>query len=175
MVNLLNRTGAGRHMMREETDREDLLREASALVERVEFTATGFAAPIVAGFRRNGALSLFFDADPVYQFNTTGELRRAFRQGHLIKAENRRLFELKRTRNRGQTVLLKSELDSAATEQLLGELTGKLTALLQQLSACQITIVGQVPPAGNVVPRLTRVLAAIASAPVVIATAPNAV
>ena len=74
-------------MARRESDREDLLREATALVERAELTIEGFDEPIVVGFRRDGSASFFFGADPVYQFNTAFELRRAFVVGLLYKAE----------------------------------------------------------------------------------------
>ena len=42
-------------MARRESDREDLLREATALVERAELTIEGFDEPIVVGFRRDGS------------------------------------------------------------------------------------------------------------------------
>ena len=44
-------------MAREESEREDLLRDATALVERIELvfsTATTSAENIVVGFRRDG-------------------------------------------------------------------------------------------------------------------------
>src|SRR5204863_2544475 len=76
-------------MAREESSREDLLREATALVERIELIPNGSTSDgrIVAGFRRNGALSVFFGEDPVYQFNAAGELRRAYTDGKLLKAD----------------------------------------------------------------------------------------
>src|SRR5688572_26999220 len=68
-------------MSRRESDREDLLREATALVERVELLVPGEGEPVVAGFRRDGSLSVFFGPEAVYQFNSAGELRRAFAGG----------------------------------------------------------------------------------------------
>ena len=70
-------------MARDESDREDLLREATALVERIELAPADAADDehIVAGFRRDGALSIYFGADPVYHFNSAGELRRAYCDG----------------------------------------------------------------------------------------------
>src|SRR5688572_18570527 len=68
----------GEIMARQEQDREDILREATALVERVELLIPEFPEPIVAGFRRDGSASFFFGADPVLQFNAQGKLRRAF-------------------------------------------------------------------------------------------------
>jgi hypothetical protein len=73
-------------MARDETKREDLLAEATALVERIQIVSQS-AGTITAGFRANGALSLFFDEDPAYHFNSAGELRRAYCAGLLIKAD----------------------------------------------------------------------------------------
>ena len=74
-------------MAREEADREDLMREATALVQRAEFSAGG--KPVFVGFRTNGAASVFFDSDPVYQFNSNGELRRAFVAGDALQSRGR--------------------------------------------------------------------------------------
>jgi len=73
-------------MAREEEPREDLLREATALVERVELQIEGFAETIVAGFRRDGAASFYFGQDFVFQFNTANQLRRGYVEGRLFKA-----------------------------------------------------------------------------------------
>ncbi|HEX3599001.1 MAG TPA: hypothetical protein VHU84_02590, partial [Lacipirellulaceae bacterium] len=77
-------------MSREESQREDLIREATALVERIEisFDASVSNDPdspqqVIIGFRANGALSIFFGEDPVYQFNSAGDLRRAYWNGQL--------------------------------------------------------------------------------------------
>src|SRR5262245_38318908 len=72
-------------MARQESDREDLLREATALVERAELKVAGEPEPVTVGFRRDGSLSVFFGSVAVYQFNTAGELRRAFADGLLYK------------------------------------------------------------------------------------------
>ena len=45
-------------MARREQDREDILAEATALVERVELQIAGETDPIVVGFRRNPATAL---------------------------------------------------------------------------------------------------------------------
>src|SRR5258705_63721 len=61
-------------MARQESDREDLLREATALVQRVELVVAGYDEPVVCGFRRGGSVSLVFGGEPVYQFNTANQL-----------------------------------------------------------------------------------------------------
>ena len=85
-------------MSRSESDREDLLREATALVERVELSIPGYGESIVVGFRRDGSASFFFGQSPVFQFNSQRELRRAFRDGLLFKTDNGRLVEMRRER-----------------------------------------------------------------------------
>src|SRR5690242_9938995 len=107
-------------MTRSEHDREDLLREATALVERSELHIEGCDVPVVAGFRRNGSFSCyFFGGDPVYQFNTAGELRRAFVAGLLYKAEGAHLIVLHRERDASQTVLSRRTCDAAEEQALL--------------------------------------------------------
>src|SRR5262245_11539562 len=99
-------------MGREESDREDLLREATALVERIELAPDfGHAGEhIVVGFRANGAASFFFGADSVFQFNAAGELRRAYCGGQLIKASRGQLVSLARQRLENETQLLSRKL-----------------------------------------------------------------
>jgi len=141
-------------MAREEADREDLLREATALVERVELRTTVEREPITAGFRRDGSLSLFFGADPVFQFNTAGELRRAFQGDKLLKAERGRLVELTRVRTTDETQLWRTELDARAAAELLSEMGRRMAGLAEALAGGRFEIVGQVPENVDVVGRL---------------------
>src|SRR5688572_5223634 len=109
-------------MARESQDREDLLAEATALVERVELAIPGEREPVVAGFRRDGCLSLFFGADPVYQFNTSNMLRRAYVGGKLYKAEKGHLIALDRRRESGGVYLVRQPLDVRATADFLSRM-----------------------------------------------------
>ena len=83
-------------MARQEVDREDLIAEAVALRRRIELALPGCDNPVVAGYRSTGALSLYFGADPVYQFDERGRLRRAFVGGHLYRTQGTTLAELTR-------------------------------------------------------------------------------
>ena len=76
-------------MSRLERDREDLLREATALVERAEIRLGDFDEAVIVGFRSGGAASFYFGADPVFQFNADNQLRRGFVGGRLVKANER--------------------------------------------------------------------------------------
>src|SRR3954447_14030342 len=109
-------------MARHESDREDLLREATALVERVELKVAGFEEPIVVGFRRNGSASFYFGAESVYQFNTARELRRAYIDGVLYKAEQGRLVSLTRERGENAVSMFRVELDDNEAADILARL-----------------------------------------------------
>ena len=148
-------------MAREESDREDLLREAVALVERVELRVVGEPNTVTAGYRRNGALSLFFGPDPVWQFNAAGELRRGYLAGKLLKAEGRRLVEMTRERTAESTQLLSRPLDAEEQQAVLREAVRRIAELHAALAAGQFEVVGQVPADGSVTARLMESLATL--------------
>ncbi|HZZ27917.1 MAG TPA: hypothetical protein VFE46_07910 [Pirellulales bacterium] len=141
-------------MAREEESREDLLREATALVVRVELAAEGFDEPIVAGFRRDGAASFFFGQQTVYQFNAAAELRRGFLDGQLYKAECGRLVQLTRHRTPETVELLRHELNEAETAQFLAAAHDRLLKLELSLSTHRFRVVGQVPPQEDITGRV---------------------
>jgi hypothetical protein len=149
-------------MPRDEQDREDLLREATALVERIELVpAAGEpnAEPIVIGFRRNGGLSIFFGADPVYQFNPAGELRRAYRDGLLYKAERGRLVSLARTRTPREVQLVRKEPTEHENHEFVARMQGRLRELAADLAGGGYRVIGQVPAESDVLARAQRWLA----------------
>ena len=76
---------------------------------------------VVAGFRADGALSIFFGADPVYHFNAAGELRRAYCDGLLFKAERGRLVSLERVRQENEVQLVRHELSDAEQAAFLAD------------------------------------------------------
>ncbi|MFM7070692.1 MAG: hypothetical protein ACKO38_02725 [Planctomycetota bacterium] len=159
-------------MAQQEQDREDLLREATALVERVELRVMGFAEPIVAGFRRSGECSVYFGADPVYQFNGAGELRRAYVDGRLVKAERGELVFLRRERSAGQSFLVREEIAADVSAARLRIAAEQLDQLRAQLAAGQFQLIGQVPIAVDVVVRLRGWLDRL-PCPLRVAAAPN--
>jgi hypothetical protein len=148
-------------MARHESDREDLLREATALVERAELQAPGESEPITAGFRRDGSLSVYFGADPVYQFNAACKLRRAFVGGLLYKAQGGHLVELRRERTQSEVVLVRRELDAAEAAAFLEAARDRLRSLHAALVRGEVAPLGQVPPDADVPLRLGEWLARI--------------
>jgi hypothetical protein len=145
-------------MARQETDREDLLREATALVERIELAPPGGteAEHIVAGFRRQGAWSVYFGADPAYHFNPAGELRRAYIDGLLYKAQDRRLVALERVRAEREVQLVSRTLSEDAQCAILAALCDRLSDLAQRLADDELTTIGQVPSEADVRGRVAR-------------------
>jgi hypothetical protein len=135
-------------MAREEADREDLLGEATAYVERI---AWELAEPdldrstVFAGFRPDGAASFYFDSDPVYHFNATGELRRAFYQGRLIKAERGRLVGMQRKRSEAEVSLVSTEFSADESTTFCQRATRDLSTLLAALQNHRAKLAGQVP------------------------------
>ncbi|HUY87369.1 MAG TPA: hypothetical protein VMV10_01415 [Pirellulales bacterium] len=141
-------------MAREEHDREDLLAEATALVERAELRVAGFSDLLVVGFRRGGAASLYFGAEPAYHFNAAGQLRRACATGLLYKAERGKLISLERRRAASQVQLVRHELTDEETASFLTALTADLLALDEALKHGRYERLRQEPAGADVVARI---------------------
>ena len=161
-------------MAREESSREELLREATALVERVELIPNVAISDghIVAGFRRNGALSVFFGEDPVYQFNAAGELRRAYTNGKLLKADRGRLAALQRVRTQNQVQLVRHDLNETDMTDFQTQMANHLQGFAELINTNAFEVAGQVPPDADVVRRLKRWF--VTHSDVQIARQPNA-
>jgi hypothetical protein len=76
-------------------------------------------AEIVVGFRHGRSASVYWDLDPVYQFNANGELRRVFSDGLRYAAFNGVLMRLDQSRD----VHLPSHARSVTAEPAMGRLT----------------------------------------------------
>ena len=121
-------------MARNEQDREDLMREASALTQRIEWQSGEDSERITAGFRRTGGLGVFFDQDPVYQFDADGALRRAFVDGLLFRSQHSTLAELRRVRTPQQTTLLRRDLNAAELADFREAMRNRLADLHSSLT-----------------------------------------
>lgn len=143
-------------MARQESDREDLLREATALVERIELAAPDSTEVehVVAGFRREGALSIYFGADPAYHFNSAGELRRAYIDGLLYKARDHRLVAMARVRTEEEVRLVSHVLRQDELQAVLTSMRDRLARLSEQIERDRLTIVGQAPVDADVLGRI---------------------
>lgn len=141
-------------MARQESQREDLLREATALVERVELRLLDQAGTIVAGFRRDGSASFFFGESPVYQFNSRRELRRGFIGGLLYKVQSGRLVEMRRERTAAAVELHSRPLTTEESAEVLRAARIRLVHLREALATGQGEVVGQVPADQDVAARV---------------------
>jgi hypothetical protein len=161
-------------MARREVDKEDLLREATALVSRIELTpadATQGASAIV-GFRQSGAASVFFGSEPVYHFNAADELRRAYCDGLLYKAEGGRLVSLRRERQEGEVRLLRHELSDSEQRAFMERMQQELHSFAARLEAGTYHIAGQVPKNGDVLNRVRNWLSGLGT--IRVAASPHA-
>ena len=140
-------------MARQESDREDLLQEATALVWRVEYQGPGDQV-VVVGLRANDAGSIYFDAEPVFHFNDRHELRRAYWDGRLWKAEDGMLVSLKRQRSDHEVILQRSTLDAEAQLQWLSDAQQAVRQFYEHLVAGDWQLTGAVPDAAAVEPRI---------------------
>jgi hypothetical protein len=143
-------------MAREIHEREDLLRDAVALVPRVLFRLqlSGRRVELFAGFRGE-SLSLYLDDDPVYHFNDRGELRRAFIEGRLIKAEHGRLVSLMRKRTEQEVALERQSGSEDASREVSARLAQILSDLVAEMNANRFEVVGQIPEDGDAAVRVS--------------------
>lgn len=138
-------------MAREEQDREDLMADATALVERAELQVDGLESTLIVGFRRNGAACIYVGAEPVFQFNASDELRRIFLEGDMIKAQGRRLVRMRRERTESETIL-HSRVLSPEEE---GRLIDQTRTYLEQMRTRGFVILRQVPAEAELAKRIT--------------------
>ncbi len=127
-------------------DREDLLRDATAFTTRVQLQVSwGERSEVVfAGFRVGGAASFYFDQDPVYHFNTAGQLRRAYVDDFLVKAEARRLVRLHRQRSDRESAMIRDAMTADEQHAFCQTVSQRLRELLQMIDEGDYVIDGQV-------------------------------
>lgn len=145
-------------MARQEQDKEDLMREAVALRERVELEVSGESEYVTAGFRSTGALALYFGGDPVYQFDPEGRLRRAFVDGLLFRTQGHTLAELTRVRTDAATELQRRDLSNVELAEFLQQASTRIRCLRDALYNGTASGRSQVPADLDLRPRLLATL-----------------
>ncbi len=135
-------------MARQEADHDDLFSEAIALISRVLWRRIRTAdtenvpqsadvdelAParlqsvdeILIGTRANGWLSIYWDQSWMVQFNEMNQLRRAYVDPCLYRAQGGTLSRLKRHRNQHETSLLRHDLHEAELRRFLASISQRL-------------------------------------------------
>lgn len=141
-------------MAREAEDREDLLTEATALVERAELMLPNQPEPVVVGFRPDGCGSVYFGPDPVYHFNPRHQLRRAFRGDRLYKAEAGELIRLTREHSPQASHLVRHPLSDEEKQRFLSEMNARLKELHVSIVQKGARVSRQVPAEGNLGDRI---------------------
>lgn len=141
-------------MARHEAEREDLMAEATALRERIEYSVAGRAEPVVAGFRESGQWSLYFGSDPVYHFAADGALRRAFLEGDLFRSQRTTLARLTRVRTGDEVQLVRHDLTAVELEQFAHRLKEHLASLKGAIETGSAQITRQVPADAHLEARL---------------------
>jgi len=159
-------------MARNEQDREDLLAEARALIERCELRCPAFEDNVVLGFRRDGSASFYFGQQRAYHFNTQRQLRRAYDDGQLIKAERGRLVSLVRHRTQHEVELVRHELDAIESRAFLDRAWRDLQTLTAALADETTEVLGCVPADADVVGRAAKWLAQLKQ-PILVAEGPE--
>lgn len=161
-------------MARHEQQREDLLGDAVAFIERAVFSSDDYEEVFV-GFRSSGAVSVYVDQDPVYHFNSSGELRRGFLAGELLKAKAGKLVAMRRERPGGEVQLVSRELSAADSAELLEQARRLLQTLRQDLQNQTLRVVGQVPEGGVALrSRIVEWMQEIVAKPIEVARTPHA-
>ena len=123
-------------MARFETDKDHLMADATALVERAEFVRTSEAddaascRTVTIGFRKDDSFSVYFDQDPFYQFDSAGLLRRSYENGFLYRSQTDTLARLNRQRSEAATTLLRSDLSPQELDRFRQRMRAHIENLL---------------------------------------------
>ncbi|WP_298861508.1 hypothetical protein [uncultured Gimesia sp.] len=112
-----------------EQDREDLMREATAFYPRAELHVDHELLPVFWGQKKNGNFSFYFGSDPVYQFDQSGRLRRAYIDGYLYRTQGNTLARLSRERNSKESTLKRYDLTITESAGLLQAMSNRFLKL----------------------------------------------
>lgn len=157
-------------MARHEADREDLMREATALCQRAEFRFGAANEEVIAGYRRDGSLSIYFGADPCYHFDAQLRLRRAFIDGDLYRTQGTTLARLSRIHSQQAVELSRRDLTFEQLQRMLTDIAGRLKCLHTSLQS-DARCVEVIPPETDLQASLIDSLEQLTSGPLTLAPA----
>lgn len=141
-------------MARHEADREDLMREATALERRCELQVPGMSETVIAGLRADSRLSIYFGADPAYHFDEALRFRRAYAGGFLYRTQGTTVAQLSRNRTETATELIRYDLDESELARFRTEMCQHLGTLSQELRSATATLLKSVPERDDLRPEL---------------------
>ncbi len=136
-------------MARIEEDREDLMRDATALVRRMEIQIDGQEELIFIGYKRSGYLSIYLSQDLVYHFDDSCQLRRAFIKPFLYRSEGESLTRLARARTESTSELHSAKLSDEELVQFQLEMQNYIRTLQGALSEGRFKVIKQIPDEGD--------------------------
>lgn len=131
-------------MARVESDREDMLGEATAYPRRVEFRIPDCSDVCFAGLRSTGT-SLYVGGDPVYHLDAEDRLRRAFVDGDLYRTQGTTFARLRRERIAAETNLLRHDLDVGELSAFLATAHSVLAGIAGAVRDGTATVLRSVP------------------------------
>ena len=132
-------------MARNESDREDLMKDATGLVHRIEFSHPQFEEHVIVGFKQNQHCSFYFGQDVVFQFDDQNGLRRAHFGGSLYRTQATTLAKLTRERTEAETFLMRKDLSSDELHSFIKEMRERLEVFRRLLVSEELHIEQQIP------------------------------
>jgi hypothetical protein len=127
-----------------EQPRENLIRDAVAYEKRILLQVAGFDELVFWGQRTHGGWSFYYGEDPVFQFNGSSELRRAFVNGVHYAARDGRLFKLSRE-TRGGKVEMNWQFDVTVEKEIGEKCLVLLRSFANELKMGGVTVIESVP------------------------------
>ncbi|MCO8122086.1 hypothetical protein NHH03_10080 [Stieleria sp. TO1_6] len=169
-------------MAKQSEDREDLFRDGTGMPIRGRFWID--ESEIVIGFRRDGQPSLYWDQDPVFQFDADSRLRRVFLDSVRYKVDAGQLLRLVQSGDDGvesstqRLKLVAQPLTKTEVDEVQKRLAGCLQGIDRFLQAYkgidQLTLVETTgEPPGEFIDRVKQWRATV-SIPVEFADGPSA-
>ncbi len=141
-----------------ESEREDLMREATAFGRRTEFFIADHPDAVFVGFRDDGRVSIYWGSDPVHHFDTEGRLRRSYVDGQLYRTQGLTLARLTRQRSAGASELVRHDLSQHDLQGFLETMDRQLAALAEHIRSSHVQQQTQIPAQPDLLP---MVLAAV--------------
>lgn len=148
-------------MAQQESEKEDLMREATAMVARAEIRCDSMPELITMGFFSDDRFSIYFAQDRFYQFDADAKLRRAYCDGFLFRSQSWTLARLHRTRDGGKTVLQRTDLTPAALNDFRTTMNGYLQAVGRDLESDHYRLLREISEDSSVTARAIKRLTAI--------------
>ena len=133
-------------MRADEHGQEDIFKEAVSLLQRIEVRYSADREPAVLGVNSAGWLFVYLGSGPMYRFDETGRLRRAFVDGQIYRTTGKTLAVMRRERDHldvgkevgSESLLLRSDLSARELESFRIRMLAQLKELSEGLNSTLI-------------------------------------